>query len=102
QLSFAATLGLILFAPAIQRFFERGLVRVSSGDRARQVLRFLNEALILTLAAQILTIPLVITHFGRFSLVAPLANLLILPAQPPIMGLGGAAAITGMAPFLEP
>jgi competence protein ComEC len=102
QLSFAATLGLILFAPAIQRVFERGLVRVSSPDRARQVLRFLNEALILTLAAQILTIPLVIYHFGRFSLVAPLANLLILPAQPPIMGLGGAAAITGMAPFLEP
>ncbi len=102
QLSFAATLGLILFAPAIQRLFERGLVRVSSLDRARQVLRFLNEALILTLAAQILTIPLVVYHFGRFSLVAPLANLLILPAQPPIMGLGGAAAITGMAPFLEP
>jgi competence protein ComEC len=36
------------------------------------------------------------------SLVAPLANLLILPVQPPIMGLGGAAAIVGMVPFLEP
>ena len=102
QLSFAATLGLILFAPAIERLFERGLVRISSPDRARQTLRFLNDALILTLAAQILTIPLVIYHFGRFSLVAPLANLLILPVQPPIMGLGGAAAITGMVPFLEP
>ena len=102
QLSFAATLGLILFAPAIERLFERGLVRISSPDRARQTLRFLKDALILTLAAQILTIPLVIYHFGRFSLVAPLANLLILPVQPPIMGLGGAAAITGMVPFLEP
>jgi competence protein ComEC len=102
QLSFAATLGLILFAPGIERRFQRGLVRVASQDSARKVLRFLNEALILTLAAQILTIPLVMYHFGQVSLVAPLANLLILPAQPPIMGLGGAATIAGMVPFLEP
>ena len=102
QLSFAATLGLILFAPGIERLFKRGLVRISSPDRARQTLHFLKDALILTLAAQILTIPLVIYHFGRLSLVAPLANLLILPVQPPIMGLGGAATITGLVPFLEP
>jgi len=102
QLSFAATLGLILFAPAIERVFEHGLVRVASQDRARQILWFLNDALILTLAAQIRTIPLVMYHFGRVSLVAPLANLLILPAQPPIMGLGGTAAIAGTVSFLEP
>jgi competence protein ComEC len=65
-------------------------------------MRFLNEALILTLAAQILTIPLVIYHFGRLSLVAPLANLLILPVQPPIMSVGGAAVVIGMVPLLEP
>jgi competence protein ComEC len=102
QLSFASTLGLIVFAPAIQGLFERGLSRFAAPDRASQILRFLNDALILTLAAQILTIPLVVYHFGRLSLVAPLANLLILPVQPPIMGLGGAAAIAGMVPFLEP
>jgi competence protein ComEC len=102
QLSFAATLGLIVFAPAIQRLFERGLVQFASPDRASPILRFLNDALILTLAAQILTIPLVVYHFGRLSLVAPLANLLILPVQPPIMGLGGAAAIAGMVPSLGP
>ena len=102
QLSFAATLGLILFAPPIERVFERGLARMASPDRARQVLRFLNDVLILTLAAQLLTIPLVMYHFGRVSLVAPLANLLILPAQPPIMSVGGAATTAGMVPFLEP
>ena len=108
QLSFAATLGLILFAPGIERLFEQGLTRFVSEDRARWGLRFLNDALILTLAAQVLTIPLVVYHFGRLSLVAPLANLLILPVQPPIMSLGAAAAFTGALafagplPFLEP
>ena len=102
QLSFAATLGLILFAPPIQRLFEQWLGRLASVDRTRQAMRFLNEALVLTLAAQILTIPLVIYHFGRLSLVAPLANLLILPVQPPVMSVGGAAAVVGMVPFLEP
>ncbi len=108
QLSFAATLGLILFAPAIERLFEQGLTRFVPQDRARWGLRFLNDALILTLAAQVLTIPLVVYHFGRLSLVAPLANLLILPVQPPIMSLGaaaasiGALAFAGPLPFLEP
>jgi len=102
QLSFAATLGLILFAPAIERLFERGLTSVLPQDRVRQGLRLLREALVLTLAAQVLVIPLVVYHFGRFSLIAPIANLLILPVQPPIMGLGAAAAIIGQVPFLNP
>jgi competence protein ComEC len=102
QLSFAATLGLILFSPALERLFEQGLGRLVSPDRARQSVRFLNQALILTLAAQILTIPLVVYHFGRLSLIAPLANLLILPVQAPIMSLGGAATILGLVQLLEP
>ena len=102
QLSFAATLGLILFAPPIERLFEQGLTRLVPQDRARWGLSFLNDALILTLAAQILTIPLVVYHFGRLSLVAPLANLLILPVQPPIMSLGAAAALIGGLAFAGP
>lgn len=102
QLSFAATLSLILFVPAIERLFERSLTGFVTQDRARMAVRLLNDVLIITLAAQILTIPLVVYHFGRLSLVAPLANLLIQPVQPPIMILGGAAAVTGLVPLLEP
>ncbi len=102
QLSFAATLGLILFTPAIERLFEKALVRLVSRERARQLLRYLNDLLIVTLAAQVLTIPLVIYHFGRLSLVAPLTNLLILPVQPPIMIWGGAATLVGLVSFLRP
>lgn len=102
QLSFAATLGLILFTPAVERLFEAALKRIVPQERARQVVRYLDDVLIVTLAAQILTLPLVVYHFGRLSLVAPLTNLLILPVQPPIMIWGGAATLVGLVSFLEP
>jgi competence protein ComEC len=102
QLSFAATLGMIFFAPPLQGAFEQGLARVVSPERARHWVYFLNDALIITLAAQVLVVPLILHKFGRVSLVAPLANLLILPVQPPIMILGGLATLTGLLPPLEP
>ena len=102
QLSFAATLGLILFSPALDRFFERGLARVLPQDRAKRAVRYLDDLLIVTLAAQILTLPLILCHFGRVSLIAPLANLLILPAQPAIIIGGGLATLVGLVPFLQP
>jgi competence protein ComEC len=102
QLSLAATLSLILFTPGIERLFERGLAHLMARDRVQTALRYLNDVLIVTLAAQILTIPLVAYQFGRLSLVAPLANLLILPVQPPIMIAGLAAALVALVPFLQP
>lgn len=102
QLSFAATLGLIVFAPPFEQAMARGLQQVRLPEPARHVLGFLNEGLVLTVAAQVLTLPLVVYHFGRLSLVAPLANLLVLPVQAPTMVLGGAAAMLGQLPLLEP
>jgi competence protein ComEC len=102
QLSFAATLGLFLFTPGLEGLFEQGLNRLVGPKGTAGIVSFLREALILTLAAQILTIPVVVYHFGRLSLVAPLANLLILPVQPPIMALGGAAVTVGLLPVLQP
>jgi competence protein ComEC len=66
------------------------------------LLRYLSDYLIVTLAAMILVIPLVVCHFGRLSLVAPLTNALILPVQPAIMVTGGTATLIGMLPPLEP
>lgn len=102
QLSFAATLGLILFAPSFEQAGARRLLQIRLPEPAQQVLGFLNEGLVLTVAAQVLTLPLVVYHFGRLSLIAPLANLLVLPVQAPIMVLGGVVAILGLLPLLEP
>ena len=102
QLSFAAVLGLILFSPALDQFFERRLARVLSQEKAKKAVRYLNDLLIVTLAAQILTLPLTLYYFGRLSLIAPLANPLILPAQPAIIVVGGLATLVGLVPFLQP
>jgi competence protein ComEC len=102
QLSFAATISLVLFTPPLERTFEAGLKRVVAPERARQVVLALKDVLIVTLAAQVLTLPVIVYHFQRLSLVAPLANLLIQPVQPPIMALGGASALVGLLSPLEP
>jgi len=94
QLSFMATLGLILFTPAIQARFERFLTARLATDQVRKVMGLLNDALIITLAAQITTLPLVVYYFGRLSLISLVTNFLILPAQPPIM-MAGMATLAG-------
>jgi competence protein ComEC len=96
QLSFMATLGMILFTPAIQGWFERLLSRFLPPEQLRAVVRLLNDALIVTLAAQITTTPLVGVYFARLSLVSLLSNGLILPVQPPIMICGGIATLAGL------
>jgi len=96
QLSFAATLGLIVIVPPLADTFERGLARFIDQDRARTTAQLLNEALIVTLAAQVATIPIMVYYFHKVSAVGLLANFLILPVQPAVMILGGIAALTGL------
>jgi competence protein ComEC len=96
QLSFMATLGLIVLVPPLQRLWFDLLRRRLPAGQVGPVMALLNDLVIITLAAQIITTPLIVYHFGRLSLVSLLTNLLILPAQPPIMILGGLAALGGM------
>jgi len=87
QLSFMATLGLILFSQPLQARWDRW-----TGKRLPSMANnLLAEGLLITLAAQITTMPLVVHYFGRLSIISFLANLLIIPAQPPILIAGGLA-----------
>ncbi len=98
QLSVAATLGLVLFGERFSRISEK-LLRV---DRMQDVARWRRVALalldgaLLTGAAQLTTLPLLIAHTRQLSLITLLSNALILPLQPPIMGLGIAAGCIGL------
>lgn len=94
QLSALSTLGLILFASPLQKPWTTFLERKVPADAIRQAIALLTDGLILTLAAQITTLPLLIYAFGRLSLISLLTNVLILPAQPPIM-LGGLLTLAG-------
>lgn len=71
QLSFMATLGLILVAPR----FETMLASVPNRIGIR-------EFLIATIATQIAVLPLLLYHIGEISLVAVMVNVLVLPVVP--------------------
>lgn len=81
QLSMLATLGIILF----------GGTSLARGGLARLIVPELR----ITLAAQLLTTPLIFFHFHRLSLIAPVTNVLIGFTMPFLMGLGWIAAIAG-------
>ena len=102
QLSAAATLGIILFTEPMERAITQCLHRAVPPRQAAGIVRMLSALLIVTLAAQVLTLPLVTYHFGQLSLVAPLSNLFVLSIQPHIMYWGAAATIAGMISYLEP
>lgn len=95
QLSFAATLGLIIFAEPWEGAVEGWMSRFMPAGRARRMTAPVSEYVLLTLAAQVTTLPLIAYHFGRLSLVSLPANIAILPAQPPVMVLGGLSVLAG-------
>ncbi|MBE2219924.1 MAG: DNA internalization-related competence protein ComEC/Rec2 [Anaerolineae bacterium] len=96
QLSFAATLGLMLYADPFTQWTRRRLSRITDRKLTNQIMGVLSEAVLLTLAAQILTLPLMVGYFGQLSLISLLANAFILPIQPGVMLWGGLATILGM------
>lgn len=96
QLSFTATIGLVLYTGPLERIFERALARFTSAERAQKIVGLVNEALIVTLAAQITTTPIILHYFRLLSLVTLVTNFLILPAQPGVMIWGGVATLLGL------
>ncbi|CUS05161.2 putative Competence protein ComEC [Candidatus Promineifilum breve] len=95
QLSFAATLGLMLFAGPWSRRVDRGVAALFAADTRPWIAKWTTELLIVTLAAQVLTVPLLLYHFGRFSPASLPANLLALPVQPLVMFTGGLTMVAG-------
>jgi competence protein ComEC len=87
QLSFAATLGIVVFMPVLERLTE-----------AWPKLWQFKSILLTTLAAIVSTLPLTLLYFDRLSIVAPLANILVLPLLPFAMLFG----FLSIVPILGP
>ena len=77
QLSFSAVLGIIYIYPKLDFYLKK------YPDRLKIKTMFL-----ITISAQIATLPIIINSFGNFSLLSVFANVLILPFVPVVM-LGG-------------
>jgi ComEC/Rec2-related protein len=78
QLSFAATFGLVVGS---------AFITLPELKKRRPYLFELILVLITTILAQIFTLPILLMSFGRISILAPIANLLILPLVPFAMAL---------------
>ncbi len=87
QLSVLATAGLIAWATPIT---ER--LRTWHGGRLPG---WLAESLGVSFAAEAATLPLVLAGFGRFAVLAPVVNLVVVPLVPPAMAAGTIALIGG-------
>ena len=71
QLSFVATLGLILIAPKLETIFTK-----------ESIFGSIREYLVATIATQIAVLPLLLYSMGQVSLVAIVVNILVLPVVP--------------------
>lgn len=87
HLSFLAFSGILLFAPL--------LVRAYGWQQVHPVVGLVLE----TIAAQLMTLPVILYTFGRLSVIALLANMLIVPLVPLAMLL---SLIAGLGAMLAP
>jgi len=85
QLSFAATAGIVYILPVLESMFTKVPNFLS-----------LKSYVLSTFAAIIATLPLILFQFHRLSVVAPVANVLVLPVVPLSMLTGFLSAV----PFL--
>lgn len=95
QLSFFATLGLVWFAAPMQGWFSGVAAGFIPQRYVARITGWVGEYFLFTLAAQATTLPLLITYFHRAPLATLVANPLILPAQPLLMVISGAAMLAG-------
>lgn len=96
QLSFFAVLGLALFTDPLERRFNGLMMAVLPSPIAKPLTDFLQEPLVVSIAALIMTLPLIVLYFGRLSLVSLVVNVLIVPVQAGILLFGGLALIVSL------
>jgi len=89
QLSFLAALGIIYIKPIFDVWLNKLLPKkLKDWFNKGEIKKEIPGVITMTFAAQIATLPILVYNFGRISFVSPLANVLIVPALPYVMGTG--------------
>lgn len=97
QLSFTATLGIVLLSSKLGDTIEKRLGQA----RFPQIQHFFVSSLAMTLCATLFTLPVMVFSFEQVALYAPLTNLLIAPLIPLVMVFGLFAAVLSAVPFIS-
>jgi competence protein ComEC len=98
QLSFSSAAGILYLASPIRKWLIEGLAAVWRVDEVPRWTHGVAEPFAMTIAAIVSTAPLLALNFGRLSLVAVPANVLVVPAFPFILGASLVAALGGLLP----
>lgn len=91
QLSFAATLGVLLLAPRLASRYT------SDGNAVRHKVL---SGVSVSISALLFTLPIAAYHYGGFPLTSIVSNALALPVAGAILLLGWVGALCGLVPFL--
>lgn len=89
-LSFASFAGIMILGPRMTKFFY--------GDKKPG---FIAGTIITTIAATLMTLPIILYYYGTASLISVVANLLILPTLPFAMGLTFMTGVVAGIPGVE-
>ncbi len=103
QLSFSATLGLVLYAERLKDWLYAWVSSRIPQRRVQGAILSAAEIALLTSATHITTLPVQWLIFESFSSVALVTNSLVVPVQPPLMvlgALGAAVAAFGLPPII--
>lgn len=92
QLSFLALLGIIYIYPLTQRASDKLITKLKLDRRVGKFMKTIIETINLTLVSQIVILPIAIIDFKQLSLIAPVANVLVLWTFAPLL----AALIIGI------
>ncbi|MBR3256180.1 ComEC/Rec2 family competence protein [Candidatus Saccharibacteria bacterium] len=88
-LSFASYAGVMILGPKLCKFFY---------DKKKP--SFIGSAIITSVAATLMTLPIVLYYYGQISLLFVISNLIITPTLPYVMGLSFISGILAGMPFL--
>ncbi len=92
QLSFAATLGILMLAPLWRREITARAAKAM--PKAKRFIRPLSEAIGVSLCASVLTLPLTVWRFSDVSIVFLIGNLLCVPLSSTLLTMLFAAVLT--------
>lgn len=87
-LSFASYAGVMILGPKLSKFFY---------DKKQP--HFIGSAIITSVAATLMTLPIILYYYGQISLLFVISNLIISPTLPYVMGLTFLSGILAGIPF---
>jgi competence protein ComEC len=90
KLSIAAVFGITLLVPELQAPARR------ERGRAARLRRYISAGMLASFSAQVATLPILLYHFGRVSLMGVLLNLLVLPLVTLAVAAGLEASVAGL------